>query len=162
VAFELGGNVEMWLGNTAAIPYIPARRFTTHRDLLHLIETAEHYDIVLNCAAISDFIPRKKPGKIPSGKEVDVHLRPTPRVNPLLRGIGTTVVGFKLEAQEDGLVARALDRLRSDEVDMIVANTLKSIGSDSMKAWIITKEKDVIEVHGEKDSVAENIFNRVL
>ncbi|OYT58982.1 hypothetical protein B6U81_06910, partial [Thermoplasmatales archaeon ex4484_30] len=131
----------------------------THKDIVRLIKKEGKYDAIINCAAISDFMPSKRKGKISSGKEMDLHLFPIPRINPLLKKIGSIVVGFKLEAKEEGIKEKAYERLKKDGLDYIVANTTKSIGSDYMKAWIINKEKKVVIAKGSKEKIAEKIFD---
>jgi len=158
IAYERGGNVEMWF-NKDALPYISTKKFATHKDIVRLIKKEGKYDVIINCAAISDFMPSKRKGKIPSGKEMDLHLFPVSRINPLLKKIGVIVVGFKLEAKEEGIKEKAYGRLKKDGLDFIVANTTKSIGSDYMKAWIINKEKKVVIAKGSKEKIAEKIFD---
>ncbi len=162
IAYERDGDVEMWYGKDDILPYIPTRKFTTHKDLLNFIDGRNTYDIIINCAAISDFIPRKRKGKVSSGEKIDVHLLPVPRINPLLRDIGGIVVGFKLEAKEKNIEKRAYERLKNDNLDFIVANTTKSIDSDYMKAWILDKEKNVVIVDGKKEDTAEKIFDCIV
>lgn len=158
IAYERGGNVEMWF-NKDVLPYILTKKFTSHKDIVNLIKIGGKYDIVINCAAISDFMPQKRKGKISSGEEMDLHLFPVPRINPLLKKIGEIIIGFKLESKEEGIKEKAYERLQKDGLDIIVANTTKSIGSDYMKAWIIDKEKNVVVAEGSKEKIAEKIFD---
>lgn len=162
VAYERGGEVEMWFGKKDRHPYIPSKKFTTHKDILNLIEEGNAYDLIINCAAISDFMPPRKKGKISSAEGIKLFLNPVPRINPLLRRIGNTVVGFKLEAQEKDIEKRAYERLNSDNLDFIVANTTQSIDSDYMKALILDKEKNIIMAEGKKVEIAEKIFDCIV
>ncbi|KAA0002446.1 MAG: bifunctional phosphopantothenoylcysteine decarboxylase/phosphopantothenate--cysteine ligase CoaBC [Thermoplasmata archaeon] len=157
-AYERGGDVKMWYDKDA-LPYVSTKKFTSHKDLLKFVDEERKYDIIINCAAISDFTPKKRKGKIPSGEKMDLHLLPVPRINPLLKKIGNIVIGFKLEVKEKGIEERAYERLKKDSLDFIVANTTKSIGSDYMKAWIIDKDKNVIIIKGKKEEIAEKIFD---
>ena len=160
-AYERGADVEIWHSHNVVPPaYAKARKFVTSRDIINLIENeSTKFDYVINCAAISDFIPEKKEGKISSGKPLNLHLLPAERINPMLKKIGRVVVGFKLESDEKHAMEKALDRMRKDGIDFIVANTTDTIGSDTMKAWIIGSEGNAAEVKGTKEEVAEKIFD---
>jgi len=160
-AYERGADVEIWHSHNVVPPaYAKARKFVTSRDIINLIENeSTKFDYVINCAAISDFIPEKKEGKISSGKPLNLHLLPAERINPMLKKIGRVVVGFKLESDEKYVKDRAVERMNKDGIDFIVANTTDTIGSDTMKAWIIGSEGNAAEVKGTKEEVAEKIFD---
>ena len=70
-AFERGADVELWYGYaTEPVPsYIPYKRFETVADLLKLMKNnrVKHFDSIIVCAAIANYIPKKQRGKIPSG-----------------------------------------------------------------------------------------------
>src|SRR3990172_116811 len=66
-AFEHGADVEVWIGrHEVPVPtWIPARAFDTTADLAKLAGKAQP-DIAMVPAAIADFAPRPRKGKIPS------------------------------------------------------------------------------------------------
>ncbi|MEA2054539.1 MAG: bifunctional phosphopantothenoylcysteine decarboxylase/phosphopantothenate--cysteine ligase CoaBC [Candidatus Thermoplasmatota archaeon] len=162
IAYERGGNVEIWYSRLSPPAYVKSEEFVNHEDIVRLIKKGKKFDYVINCAAISDFTAEKKKGKIRSGKEIDLHFFPVQRINPLLRKIGKTLVGFKLEADEKNIVDSAFERMNNDGMDYIVTNTASAIGSDYMKAWIIDKEKNIVEIKGKKEVIAEKIFDCIL
>jgi len=161
VAYERGADVEIGNSHTVIPPgYVKARKFVTSGDIINFIDSCDaKFDYVINCAAISDFIPEKKEGKISSGKPIDLHLMPAKRINPMLRKIGKVVVGFKLESDERHAKDKALDRMNKDGIDFIIANTIDTIGSESMKAWIIDREGNAADVQGTKEEVAKKILD---
>lgn len=163
VAYERGGDVEIWHSPNVIPPaYAKARKFVISEDIINFIGSeSTEFDYVMNCAAISDFIPEKKEGKIPSGKPINLHLLPAERINPMLKKIGKIVVGFKLESNEGHLKDKATDRMRKDGIDFIVANTIATIGSDNMKSWIIDEKENVSDAEGSKEEVAEKILDFV-
>jgi Phosphopantothenoylcysteine synthetase/decarboxylase len=63
-AFERGAETEFWYGNGTEKnpPYIPIKRFESVKDLINLIEKTDlkKFDIIVNCAAISDYTPERK------------------------------------------------------------------------------------------------------
>ena len=84
---------------------------------------------------------------------------PAKRINPMLKKIGKVIIGFKLESDEKRAKEKALDRMGKDGLDFIVANTIDTIGKESMKAWIIDGEENITDAKGSKEEVAEKIFD---
>jgi len=132
VAYERGADIEIWHSHNVIPPaYVKGRKFVTSGDIINFIDSCDtKFDYIINCAAISDFIPEKKEGKISSGKPLNLHLMPAKRINPMLRKIGKVVVGFKLESDEKYVKDRAVERMNKDGIDFIVANTIDTIGSE--------------------------------
>ncbi|MFO8133105.1 MAG: bifunctional phosphopantothenoylcysteine decarboxylase/phosphopantothenate--cysteine ligase CoaBC [Thermoplasmatota archaeon] len=160
-AFIRGAVVELWHSGIEVPGYIPSKRFTSHRDIIELAEHADHADVIINCAAISDFVPDRHEGKLSSGSAIDLHLTPAERVNPYLRDIADTAVAFKLDTSEEQAVERARQRLQQDDFDYAVANTTASLGSDQMKAWVIDRSHTATAVEGDKQAVAERLLDHV-
>ena len=160
-AYRRGADVELWHSGLAVPDYIEARCFTTHQDIIALTREADYADVIINCAAISDFVPEYQAGKLSSGSAMDLHLTPAERVNPHLRGIADVAVSFKLEPSEEQAVERAYRRLQEDNFEYIVANTTASLGADRMKAWIVDRSRDVTPVQGDKPCVAERLLDRL-
>ncbi len=159
-AYERGMEVIAW-ASFEMPDYIKTKNFRSIEDLIGLIEKEnERYDIAINCAAISDFIVKKKNGKIESGKEISLKLYPAPRINPLLKKIAKVVIAFKLD-EEKNLMSKAEDLLKKDNVDYVVANTLKSIGSNEAKIWIVGKEGIIKEAEGKKEDIAKEIIDLI-
>ncbi|MEM1513498.1 MAG: bifunctional phosphopantothenoylcysteine decarboxylase/phosphopantothenate--cysteine ligase CoaBC [Candidatus Thermoplasmatota archaeon] len=158
-AYERGANVETWFGGISSFPFIPNKSFFTIKDLINLIKKAKKYDAIINCAAISDFIVKKRKGKIESGKKFSISLNPSPRINPMLKKIGKVVIGFKLE--DKNIFERAHKRLLEDEIDYIIGNKINSIGKDYTEIWIIGEKGLIEKVKGKKEEIAKNIVDLI-
>ncbi len=125
--------------------------------------TDEGYDLLISAAAISDYTPDQSAGKIRSGGQLTLTLRPTGKLLEAVRGAhpDLVVVGFKLEtAGGDVLIRRAKDAMGRYGLAMIVANTAESMGGDEGEVWIISKNNEISHVSGAKDVVAGAIFDR--
>ena len=158
-AYRRGADVELWHPGIAVPGYIAAKRFTTYRDIIELARTAGHADVVINCAAISDFVPEHHEGKLSSDHPLQLHLTPAERINPHLRALADVAVMFKLEPSRERAVHRARQRLHEDDFDVVVANTTASLGSDHMEAWIIDRSEQSTPVEGSKHMVADQLFD---
>ncbi len=159
-AYERGMDVEAW-ASFPMPPYITTEHFTSIHDLLGLIKRERTYDAVINCAAISDFTVAKQKGKIKSGKKMTVTLEPAPRVNPLLRKMAKTVIGFKLAENESEVIPQATELVEKDDLDYAIGNTIESLGSDSVRIWIVGKKGPVRETSGKKEEVAMEILDLI-
>jgi phosphopantothenoylcysteine decarboxylase/phosphopantothenate--cysteine ligase len=166
-AYERGADVELWMGGCeTSIPnYIAARRFGTTNELASLVKDMK-CDYCFVPAAISDFTPQKKKGKIPSTKkEMDVTFKATPKViDSIRKNSDCFLVGFKAEhgISRDELVTRALKRLKSTKLDMIVANDLTDVGKDESEIVIIDKKGKCTEARGSRKDIAESIWKAVV
>src|SRR5437899_3351314 len=142
VAFEHGANVELWLGRheTPVPPWLPFKAFETTADLVSMAEKADA-DVCVVPAAVSDFTPTKKAGKIPSRDGVlSLDLQPTPKVlNRFRKGAKKALVGFKAEAgvSEADLNARAMALVKEAEVTQRVAQRV--LGDRSCEVKILSE-----------------------
>ncbi|MEA1944324.1 MAG: bifunctional phosphopantothenoylcysteine decarboxylase/phosphopantothenate--cysteine ligase CoaBC [Euryarchaeota archaeon] len=128
-------------------------------------ELKDGYDILISAAAISDYTLDPSVDKIKSGAQLTLNLRPTGKLLEAVRSKypEITVVGFKLETvRGDALIERAKEAMDCYGLDMIVANTVESMGGEEGEAWIITaKDHDVFHVSGAKSVIASEIFDRI-
>lgn len=162
-AHRRGADVEVWYGHgTVEVPdHLPVRRFGTIDDLLDLIDDAEPVDAAVVPAALADYVPKPRDGKIASGrKDVEIDLVPAARILPKLRPIADRLVGFKLESGvgDAELLERAEDRLKRYDLDAIVANRLEEVDEDR-RAFILTPT-DRQEVEAGLDGLADAILDR--
>lgn len=167
-AYERGADVELWMGRTTEdLPsHINTRRFSSSLDLVDLVRKIKS-DICIVPAAISDYIPKRTKGKIPSTKrQVTVELRRAPKIIEEIRRSRkkTKIIGFKLESgiSKKSLVSRAKERMRTAKLDLVVANDMKSVTTESNKVIIIDKNGKTKEVEGTKTKIAHRIWSAVL
>jgi len=124
------------------------------------------YDLLISAAAISDYTLDSATEKIRSGDSLTLHLRPTEKLLAAVRDRHTslTIVGFKLEtASGDALIERAKAAMGRYGLDMVVANTVESMGGDESEVWIIAAkgDRDICHASGAKDVVASAILDCV-
>lgn len=170
-AFRKGAEVELWYGwSSEGIPHWieHVERFTTVDDLLELVGNSPmDFDVILLCAAISDYSPDQYPGKIPSGtEELTITLHPTPKVIERIREKApqALLVGFKAESEisEADLLIRAGERMTEVGCELMVANLLEDVGIQETRAFILDREGDVGEVTGSREKLAAMLFDTIV
>jgi phosphopantothenoylcysteine synthetase/decarboxylase len=70
-------------------------------------------------------------------------------------------VGFKLEPAEkrESLVKEAEALLEADTLDAVVANGVSSMGSISTRLYLVRKDQGVVELNGDKFTVAGKLLD---
>lgn len=163
-AFERGATVELWMGacNVPLPDHIPVRRFSTVSDLIGMVKDIDH-DYVVVPAALADFAPESKDGKIPSDQQCDMILNPLPKVLPIICKKCPNVVGFKAESglNPSELEEKARQRLEKYGLKAIVANDVDSVGKKSTAALLITKNSTK-NITGSKVDISDSILNLCL
>ncbi len=164
-AFERGADVDLWLGrNRVHVPaWINTGGFSTVTSLLKKVEESMmDYHAVIVPAAISDYIPERQEGKIPSGMpELIVRFKPAEKViEHIRRRFDGILVAFKLETVEDTeeLIRRAEKRASQYRIDLMVANRLSDVGRKKTRAYLI-KENEVKGFEGTKRELAREILD---
>ena len=117
-------------------------------------------DFYISAAAISDFSPQRIAGKIPSGKEVTVQLKPLPK---LLSAVASTcegnpkIVAFKLGNDEEERARQMID----GGVAMVVINAPGVMGSVGGTFVIMTGiERE--ELESSKEDLAVALWKKLL
>jgi len=124
-------------------------------------------ELALFPAGISDYIPERFQGKIPSGKDdLSIELRPAFKVIQRFRRRcpNTIVVGFKAESgvDQDELILRAYRRLEESGMDLVVANELSDVSYETNKVLIISPDRQVLEAEGSKADIARVVIDKSL
>jgi len=150
-AAELGLGVTLLLGPTHLGPTHPGvrvERFRTTSDLGGLL--AAHQagcDVLVMAAAVADYRPRVDQAQL-AGKlrrqaqAVLLELEPTEDLLAACsarRTAGQILVGFALEPRER-LLASAREKLDRKRIDLIVANPLETMESESIEAVVIGRD----------------------
>ncbi|HEV8595944.1 MAG TPA: bifunctional phosphopantothenoylcysteine decarboxylase/phosphopantothenate--cysteine ligase CoaBC, partial [Thermoplasmata archaeon] len=165
-AFEMGADLELWLGrhHTSVPLFLTAKHFETTADLAAMAKTMRA-DVCVVPAAISDFSPTAAKGKISSRKgNVNLELRPTPKVLPALRKGAKVLVGFKAESRvsEAELRRRAMDLLKEAKLDVVVANDVGNVSRGATTIVILDRKGRARTFKGRKAEAAEAIWKAVL
>jgi phosphopantothenoylcysteine decarboxylase/phosphopantothenate--cysteine ligase len=168
IAFERGASVEVWYGNaTEPLPsFLPSQRFETVADLLRLTKklSSKQFDVVIVCAAIANYIPKKHHGKIPSGNEkFTLEFTPAPVVLPALRSAlpHAKVIAFKTEATKATVRRRTQRLLIQYHLDGAIGNTLAGFGTKDNEIFLLTKNGKSPWKKGKKEELASAILDMV-
>lgn len=163
-AFERGANVKLWYGNGTEkiLDYVETERFVSAKDLEKKIKELK-YDIIVVCAAISDYTIKKYDGKIPSGKkEIILKLKPLPKIiKAIRRNFKGFLAGFKLESHisREKLLEKAYKYLKENNLDIIIANDIKNVKQYENEVIIVDKKRNVIMIKDRKEKIAEKILD---
>jgi phosphopantothenoylcysteine decarboxylase/phosphopantothenate--cysteine ligase len=167
-AFYRGADVELWygLGRESPPAYIKTIYFESIDDLLKLIESKglKNFNIIIVCAALSDYIPKKQKGKIPSGKsKLIIEMTPAPKIITIVRkkAPNSKIIGFKVEDNIGKLKENAINLLKKNNLDFVVANTVSGFDKDENEIWIIDKKGKIIHKKDKKEKLANHILDAV-
>lgn len=166
-AFEHGAGVELWLGRheTTVPGWLAFKSFETTAELAKLAEGATA-DITIVPAAISDFSPKRRKGKIPSREgALTLDLQPTPKVLALFRrGTKKALIGFKAESgvSQDELRTRAMALVKEADVDFVVANDVSRVRGAETAITIFDRTGKSESFEGSKSLAAERVWWTVL
>jgi phosphopantothenoylcysteine decarboxylase/phosphopantothenate--cysteine ligase len=125
----------------------------------------KQFDIIIVCAALADYLPKKQKGKIPSGKQkLQLELLPAPKVLPYIRKKASkaTIIAFKVEKNKEQVIPRSLALLKKHNLDFAIGNSISSFGADETTIWLINKQGKSIKKRGDKEYLADQIFNTIL
>lgn len=163
-------DVEVIKGLGKDVPYyIKSENVITSQEMLKkALELGKYADIIISCAAISDYAPETNfEGKLSSDIKTQViQLKQTPKVLEELRKKfpKKIIIGYKAEygTNLDELKEKAQSRLEKYNLDVIIANDLSKhyFGDDSNEVLIIDKEK-ALKVFGTKDEISKKIVEIV-
>jgi phosphopantothenoylcysteine decarboxylase/phosphopantothenate--cysteine ligase len=167
-SFYRGADVTLWYGRRiVSIPeYVKRKDFFSINDLKKLVEKEKlsDFDYIFICAAISDYVPIKKKGKIPSGKKnITIELKSTEKIIEKIRrrAKNTKIIGFKAEEKSRELKEKAIDLLKQNKLDFVVANTIDGFGSDENKILLINKKEKTFHKKAKKDIITNFILDKV-
>jgi phosphopantothenoylcysteine decarboxylase / phosphopantothenate---cysteine ligase len=167
-AFERGANVKLWYGHaTEPVPsYISCKNYETVKDLLRLIKTvrSKQFDIVIVCAAIANYIPKKQKGKIPSGGDkLTLELMQAPVVLSSLRSSlpDVRLIAFKTEEKKVNVKRKTQQLLKKYHLDGAVGNTLAGFGTKENEILLLTKKGKSIWKKGKKEELASAILDMI-
>lgn len=153
-AFRLGADVTM-IHNTMVpcVRNVPAETAGDMHDALHRICESENVDLYISAAAISDFAPERRPGKIPSGQAETIGLIPLPKLISLVaHEYKIPTVAFKLGEDAEERAKTMLGR----GIFLVVSNGPESMGSTESRV-VVLGDDIRREYSGSKEDVAMDI-----
>ncbi|MFO8051913.1 MAG: bifunctional phosphopantothenoylcysteine decarboxylase/phosphopantothenate--cysteine ligase CoaBC [Thermoplasmatota archaeon] len=172
-AYREGADVLLLAGeNVEGIPgHIDFRRFSSVKDLMSTLELLSNDwgvpDTAFFAAGISDYVPVKKEGKLPSGKgSLELQLERAPKVIAKFRTLfrDTFTVGYKAESiggDQEELMKRAYSKLRELDLGAVVANDLSEVKKEESRVILITPEKEAFRMEGKKCDIASFIVSKI-
>lgn len=102
-------------------------------------KACEHADILIMAAAVADFrvaeVADHKIKKSPMSSTLELSLVPNPDIVASVNHPGLLKIGFAVES--DDLIANAAGKLASKGLDMIVANSVSTIGAPTSEATFL-------------------------
>ncbi|MGP3667418.1 MAG: bifunctional phosphopantothenoylcysteine decarboxylase/phosphopantothenate--cysteine ligase CoaBC [Candidatus Bathyarchaeota archaeon] len=135
---------------------------------------SENYHLFISAAAVADFTPIESYNQKVSTDDtlmLDLKLKPTLKIVKEAKKVSpkTFVVGFKAEynLSDEELVERAYKRLKSANIDLIVANDVgrKNVGfrHETNEVLVVDKNKSFVKLPmARKEEIAEKILDIVL
>lgn len=150
--------------------YLHQAIFAPTVQLMHdaVLKSAKGCQIIVKCAAVSDFKPLKAASrKIKKGGNLNLELVPTPDILAQLGKLKTKkqmLVGFA--AETDNLVANAKEKLQRKNLDLICVNHLDTAGADQTTLSVISakdaKNARPPVLSGDKFEVALRLVERII
>ncbi len=167
-AFYRGADVEMWSGwKCEQVPvYTRNESFTSIENLIELLDERglKDFDVIINCAAIADYKPKKQNGKVSSGnKKLVLELELTEKIISKLRSLApkSKIIGFKVEESKDSVKTKSLELLNKNKLDFVVGNTTSGFGTDENEIWVFDSKGSIIHKNGTKDYLADCILDLI-
>lgn len=130
-------------------------------------ENAKRSDLIIMCAAVSDFVPKDKiKGKIKKANnlnELNITLKPNIDILSSLKTYKCKKIGFKLEMDKKTAYENAQNMLKQKKLDAVCLNILSScndFGSDKNKISFITQDKCIDLGKDTKNELALKIVQK--
>jgi len=165
-AFYRGADVELWYGlNQEPSPsFIKTVNFESIKDITKLLKNnnLKKFDSIIVCAAIADYVPKKKTGKIPSDMtRLVLELKPASKIISELRkkAPDAKIIGFKVEEKKEKIEEKAFKLLKKNNLDFVIANTVSGFDKEKNEIWIIDKKRKTRFRKGKKEHLADHILN---
>lgn len=166
-AYFRGANIELWYGhaNENVPSYIETKNYEKTKDIIDLLNNnKKQFDIIIVCAAIADYYPKKQKGKIPSGKnKLIIECSPAPKIIEKIKNKSpkSKIIAFKVEADKKDLKDKAEKFLKRNDINCVIANTISAFGSNQNDIMIIPKKGKIIIKKDTKENLSDYILNMI-
>lgn len=139
--------------------------FESYQEQLECLLKHNQYDIVVLAAAVSDYgVENPVGGKIRSGEQMNIKLKPYPKLISNIKKISSKskLVGFKLLSNStvEELIAAAKKSIIDNDCDMVVANDLTDIKNGNHRVYLVQKDFSYRTFH-EKGMVENTLAQQV-
>ena len=146
-------NVTLIAGPTAISPphnIKTIRILSAEQMYAQVLKYYRNSDILIFTAAVGDWKPKKfSVHKIKkNSNHLDIEFVPNPdislKISKKIDNTRKVLVGFALESKNH--INNAYRKLKLKKLDLIVANTLNTIGKNKLEGFIIDRTKEIIKV----------------
>ena len=148
---------------TANEPFV-SLKFSSSSELLELCKSeCEGANLLVMCAAVSDFVPTKIDGKIKKedvGESLNLSLKRNVDILQSLKEFKCKKIGFKLEISSESALKSARSMLEKKALDAVCLNILgekNSFASEQNEVNFITKNSEILLPLASKDEIAGRI-----
>jgi phosphopantothenoylcysteine decarboxylase/phosphopantothenate--cysteine ligase len=158
-AFRLGADVTVIHRDTfPCVNNVFVETADEMRCAVHRCFSERGADIYISAAAISDFAPKRLKGKIPSGKPVNLFLKPLPKLlTEVILNYNSLIIAFKLGRAPEKLAKKMLNQ----GVEMVLMNSPESMGSARGEYLLLTRNGK-LPLEGTKEEIANAIWKAVI
>ena len=139
-------------------------KFSSSSELLELCKSeCEEANLLVMCAAVSDFVPTKIDGKIKKedvGESLNLSLKRNVDILQSLKEFKCKKIGFKLEISNESALKSARSILEKKGLDAVCLNILgekNGFASEQNEVNFITKDDEILLPLASKDEIAEHI-----
>ena len=139
-------------------------KFSSSSELLELCKSeCEGANLLVMCAAVSDFVPTKIDGKIKKenvGESLNLSLKRNVDILQSLKEFKCKKIGFKLEISNESALKSARSMLEKKELDAVCLNILgekNGFASEQNEVNFITKNSEILLPLASKDEIAGRI-----
>ena len=148
---------------TANEPFL-SLKFSSSSELLELCKSeCESANLLVMCAAVSDFVPTKIDGKIKKedvGESLNLSLKRNVDILQSLKELKCKKIGFKLEISNESALKSARSILEKKGLDAVCLNILgekNGFASEQNEVNFITKDDEILLPLASKDEIAGRI-----
>ena len=148
---------------TANEPFL-SLKFSSSSELLELCKSeCEGANLLVMCAAVSDFVPTKIDGKIKKedvGESLNLSLKRNVDILQSLKEFKCKKIGFKLEISNENALKSARSMLEKKALDAVCLNILgekNGFASEQNEVNFITKDGEILLPLASKDEIAGRI-----
>ena len=148
---------------TSSEPFL-SLKFSSSGELLELCKSeCEGANLLVMCAAVSDFVPTKIDGKIKKedvGEVLNLNLNKNIDILQSLSKFSCKKIGFKLEISNENALKSARSMLEKKALDAVCLNILgekNGFSSEQNEVNFITKDDEILLPLASKDEIAGRI-----
>ena len=139
-------------------------KFSSSSELLELCKSeCEGANLLVMCAAVSDFVPTKIDGKMKKedvGESLNLSLKRNVDILQSLKEFKCKKIGFKLEISSENALKSARSMLEKKGLDAVCLNILgekNGFSSEQNEVNFITKDDEILLPLASKDEIAGRI-----